>query len=136
MLGRLLVVSFTRVIVFALPRMALVTSLRVAWCAFVAVLIPPRGQVWPMGGTSPKARAAAALAGLGLWATGRDASTPITAVILFFVMGFTASDMAGQLPVAWAYHCHLMGVVLTRYLLLGFRTTVARLPALGGGGTD
>ncbi len=136
MLGWLLKDSFIRYVVFALRGVALVISLCVAWFGIVAVPIPPRGQEWPMGGTSPKARAVAALAGLGLWAAGRDAGTPMTADVLFTTMGFTASDAAGQLPMSWAYHCIQLGVVLTRYLLQGPRTTVARLSALGGGGAD
>ncbi len=60
----------------------------------------------------------------------------MTADFLFSILGLDASDRAGQLPMTWVYHCIPMGVVLTRYLLQGHRNTVARLPALGGGGAD
>ncbi len=53
MLVRLLRGSFISYVLFAVYWVALVISLSVAWFSVVAVLVPPRGRMRPMGGTSP-----------------------------------------------------------------------------------
>ncbi len=133
---RLLRGSFIHYVLIAVTGVALVISLSVAWFSAMTVLFPPRGQRWPMGGTSPKARAVTALAGLCSREADQDAGTPMSADFLFIILGLVASDWAGQLPMARVLHCIPMSVVLTRDFLQRHRNTVARLSALDGGGAD